>query len=353
MSLARLGLFNTPKADDEITVEEHERFIRRSMQRDFTPSRFPQQSQFHVSEPLSLASAVEDLVFKDKVDIQYDPRITSRRRRIEWPSIDPAFLNLLRQVDSQVTQDADVRESTKNIIDYELSKCDTNDPCPYDYGIYDSYLYGTSEEARAKGMSETLKALYYRGRIQSSIWDIFLMLEMRGFVNINSLREPISLGKGSPAVSGVSWLLSTFEAVLKEESPDIINNPPYSLWDTNFHPEAIDWLATMIVRDCADINGLFEAIEASDFWGSVSTKACNEYLEHCDHKEFTCNAKERCSSLESIDIFGFWLPHGLGKGDYNTLIDGIRNQLKRFNDIEWAVKNFFCLGDEHLLTEES
>ena len=353
MSLARLGLFNAPVLEEAVAIEEHEKSIRLCMERAFTPSRLSQRSQFHISEPLNLASAVEDLIFKDKIDIEYDPRITSRRRRIEWPSLDPAFLNLLSQVGSRVTQSADVRESTKRIIDSEIGKCGRNDPCPYDIGIWDGYLYGISEKVKANGIIETLKALYYRGRIQSTVWDVFVMLEMRGFVNINSLREPISLLRGSPAVDAVSWLLSTFEAVAREESPNMIGNKPYALWDTQFLYEAIQWLATMIVRDCADINGLFEAIEASDFLGGVNREAFEEYAQHCDQKEITCNAKERSANAQLVDIYGFWLPHGLGNVEFHALIDGIRSQINRFNAIEWAFKHFFSLGDEHLLTEES
>ena len=308
----------------------------------------------HLEQPKSssftLPSAVEDLVFKKKASIQQDPSNASRRRRIEWPSLNPAFLSLLSQVDSQITQDPDVRESTKRIVDSEISRCDTNDPCPYDIGIYDSYLYGISETVKANGMAETLKALYYRGRIQSTVWDVFLMLEMRGFVNMSSLREPISLGQGSPAVSAVSWLLSTFEAVAKEESSEMIGNKPYALWDTNF---LLEWLATIIVRECADINGLFETVEASDFLGSVNREAFDEYAQHCDLKEIICNTEERRAKTEPMDIYGFWLPHGLGNGDHDALVGGIRSRIKRFKDVEWAFKHFFCLGDEQLLTEES
>lgn len=42
---------------------------------------------FYTSEPVDSMNTVEDLIFRDEADIiVYDPRVSSRRRRIEWPT---------------------------------------------------------------------------------------------------------------------------------------------------------------------------------------------------------------------------------------------------------------------------
>jgi hypothetical protein len=60
--------------------------------------------------------------FRDKVDIAYDRRVSSWRRRIEWPTIDTNIYHLLDQ-DNSVSPHAS--SGAKAVIDEEISKCDT------------------------------------------------------------------------------------------------------------------------------------------------------------------------------------------------------------------------------------
>lgn len=64
-------------------TEDHEAFLRKQLTRNLTPGGFAVASKFDVSESVNGMDAMDDLIFRDKTDIVYDPRISSRRRRVE------------------------------------------------------------------------------------------------------------------------------------------------------------------------------------------------------------------------------------------------------------------------------
>src|SRR5580698_9796505 len=55
----------------------------------------PAQNQYqYYIEPNDLTRLVEQIVFREKIDVLYDPAITSSRRRIEYPSLDNIVLQV-------------------------------------------------------------------------------------------------------------------------------------------------------------------------------------------------------------------------------------------------------------------
>ena len=78
-SLAKLNLPGIPRRKGIWHLQDHESFVRAAM-RNTTPGAPSSNPQFYASEPLTGMTAVEELIFRDKVDIIYDLRISSRRR---------------------------------------------------------------------------------------------------------------------------------------------------------------------------------------------------------------------------------------------------------------------------------
>ncbi|KAG4437904.1 hypothetical protein IFR05_006623 [Cadophora sp. M221] len=180
-SLAKLEIFgDAPEDKLTPTVEEHEEYIRDNIYRQFSQSSAPKQNPGHfASSPLTLAQAVEDMIVRNKVDVLYNREVTSRRRRIEWPSESERTLNVFRKPTSsspssaQATNNA-ARSLVKALIEEELTKCNSDARIPCDVGIFGHAFSDNDED-----ISRVLSALYYRARIQSAIWDVFMMLEQR------------------------------------------------------------------------------------------------------------------------------------------------------------------------------
>lgn len=64
---------------------------------------------FTYTGPLDGLSAVEEMIFKYKMDVIYDPAITSRRRRIEWPALDSTLEDIYSNMigDAQASDQED------------------------------------------------------------------------------------------------------------------------------------------------------------------------------------------------------------------------------------------------------
>ena len=71
-----------------ITLENHETFMAQQMARNLTPGYTLDPYTSHHSAPVTLSMAIKEMVLRDKIDVAYNPRITARRRQIEWPSLD-------------------------------------------------------------------------------------------------------------------------------------------------------------------------------------------------------------------------------------------------------------------------
>lgn len=356
-SFAKIDVHGTPFPEDEApkTVQEHEQYIIDNIHRNFSKkldTGKTQEPQYWVYSDEALATAVEDMIFRDKIDVLYDPQITSRRRRIEWPSMNPDMIKILSKAKAPIQSvPDDVKEEAIKLLDEEVSRCDADGGVRCDMAIFD-YWPPHNKNHNLSRIGDVLTTLYYRARLQSAFLDTFSMLVDRGFVCPHSLAKPVRMHNTTPATVAVAMLLSTFEYVVKEmEYGNSMEGRPHKLWEDSFLEEPIDWLATMIVRGCADIEQLFETIKASKFLGNVDETALQAY-KRAPLKLIACDPNERaCLSMPTPD-FGFWLPHGLGNVSDEEMDLQIYSSVQRFNKIERVFKKFFQVPDYLLLAEE-
>lgn len=138
--------------------------MKNQLTRNFTPGGLAVSPQFHASEPVDGMTAVEELIFKDKIDIVYDPCVSSRRRRPEWPTTDANICNHLFTNGS--SSPATIPESAKVIVDNEVAKCDSKGDLPPDLGVYDELL------VKHPHWRYVLCNLYWRARRQSAVLDV-------------------------------------------------------------------------------------------------------------------------------------------------------------------------------------
>lgn len=82
-SLAKVNLPGVRRRRITWRIQNHEAFMVEQLTRNLTPGGRPTALQFYASEPVSGLTVLEDLVYRDKIDVSYDPLEASRRRRIE------------------------------------------------------------------------------------------------------------------------------------------------------------------------------------------------------------------------------------------------------------------------------
>ena len=107
------------------------------------------------------------------------------------------------------------------------------------------------------------------------------------------------------------------------------------------------WLATMIVRVSADMNGLLENILATKYLGDIDEKALAHFEEHCPEIDPTAQACEP----NLPNQFGFWLPRGIRTATVEEMADDVLACIVVFDRIEECYQEWFGLAPGDLLTE--
>lgn len=150
-------------------------------------------------------SLADKLIFHNKINVAYDPRICARRRRIEWPTADANIRSIFanNQACTNITN-TPISENSKAVAEQELTKCNTRRGLRCDLGVYDETFL------RNPNWRGILRNLYWRARRQSAVWDVFKLLVDGGFIDPVCLLTPVYLMSGSHDTYVVSCLLHCF-----------------------------------------------------------------------------------------------------------------------------------------------
>lgn len=291
-----------------------------------------------------------NLILNNMIDIGNDPAVTHRRCRLEWPRRNEAIFQTLEQHIDHLLP-APFKEFVTRVINDEFSKCGGElEQRKEDHACMNELVAIPRRNNRPQDQGALLHALYYRGRQQSAIWDIYCALVDKKLLDFDGLLVPMDLTTSTPAVIRVAWLLSCFDLPNKERGTSGLD-PPYELWCSGFVEPTL-WLATMMVRGCNDIEALFDTVQASQFLGLLDRGAYQVYLNQCNITSFEVNPREREGSFGKRGPFGFWLPHGLQGANIEEALNKIYPEyVMRFNRIEEAFKGYFNFGDDEILLE--
>lgn len=230
-SLARISLPGVTRRRITWRIQDHENFMREQLTRNLTPGSSIISPQFHASEPVNGITLVENLIFRDKADIVYDPSISSRRRRPEWPTTDIGIQNYLSANPDGSWLSTTVREATTAIIDNEVSKCDLRSDLKSDISVFNNFF------VKHPNWRLVMRNLYWRARRQSAIWDVFELLVMRGFLDPKCLTVPINILSMSPDTGLVSKLLNCFSHPSRDIDLIFENKIPFqpTSWDADIN----------------------------------------------------------------------------------------------------------------------
>lgn len=184
-----------------------------------------------------------------------------------------------------------------------------------------------------------LQLLYWRGRQQSAVYDLYQELCKRGFIPADSVASPMSMDQSSESVQSLTWRLECFEGPAKECR--LAGEALFSFQDGEFFTP-LKWLATMIVRSKAvDIEALIQIILASTYLGGTDEAKLEEYEKYCPWKTINCDPQEGACQPDLPSQFGFWLPHGVRVASAQECAEDMQACMGRFERIEECFRDWF------------
>ena len=277
----------------------------------------------------------------------HDPAQHARRKRVEWPMENPVLRNMLLFHRYLPYSKCTPGSFGDLVLQNELDRCARVHPNRQDLPVL-NYDYRLNDDVTV------IKNLYYRGRRQSAVWDLFELLVSRGFMDYTCLGTPYDSLAGIDANIEPLWaLLSCFDGPITDELRSWMpNEPQIPLKHRSSYDHDLQWLATMIVRCGRNLTEMFDTIQASRILGEFRTQHYAQVREHrtyIDHVNLNVpeqgigNMHPNNPNYTGLQAFGFWLPHSV---NMNDLIDSIREHLDRFNRMEAAFRDVMHLSPQ-------
>jgi hypothetical protein len=311
-----------------------------------------QHVQTHLSsEQQTALILLEELVFRDQADVLNDPRLIHRRRRLEWPTLDLPNLRRMQQEPLPEGRSAAALAQVVRVVHGAASAC-------YGPKLPEHYLPGDDGlafelEKKNPDYEMLLNNLYWRGRQQSAIFDLWIILCERGLVRWENMEADIDYSNSTGDSRKVYMWLACFTAVQEEKL--LVEHEPFRGFNMTWFP--LTWLAIMIARGCADEpHKILETIHHTGVLGKLDPRFVKQNIPswgdyniwHCDPK---CDGLRPDMPHWRMDFFGSWLPKGLGP-DWPNWPDLIVDKfMSRFWAVEKAYKEFYAIPDDILVEE--
>ncbi|KAJ6023979.1 hypothetical protein N7540_004776 [Penicillium herquei] len=331
------------------SIQDHEKFMIDQLTRNITPGGKVAIPQFWSSADLDRSLPLNDLLFRHMVSCPSGGRRASGRNpQVEWPTT-----NLKIQLSLGSTRQLvknSVSGAVTKVVQDEMARCDTTLGYPPDIGVHNQ-MYVKDPDWRG-----ILRNLYWRFQRQYVVWEIYLILADRGFVEASALTLPMDLFSPDKYTRRVTHLLCLFSNILDDD--DLAFKGKIALQSTGWDLD-LAWLATVIVRSGCEYQELFRAIQESGYLGKMNWKAI-ELMKELDATRKTENPEDHDEIIDADDIvapttqpFGVWLPNGLSIQDAHCLTKSGRGPcLARFHEIEDVFFETEKIEPE-LLTNES
>lgn len=174
----------------------------------------------------------------------------------------------------------------------------------------------------------TMKVLFWRSRQMSTIWCLFIHLVDRGFVDVENLEKPMAIGTRSPEIEAVVTMLCSFDQVSPKHTVRIFSADFTWL-------RALEWQAIVIIRGCVKPVQMFEMIALTGYLGTLDV---NEFGQQVRESGFPHDPDHKVG--EAAQLYGFWLPHGLGT-DRKMRRSRVKGAIKKGKRIDQVAKEYF------------
>jgi hypothetical protein len=340
-----------------LTIGDHNEFMKRETYRSISGLEpvDPEKNQYQsYVEPDDLTQLVEQMVFREKVDVIYDPKITSSRRRLELPTLDPIVLAVFAEgldiSEPKHPEPERVKQDVRNIIAEEKTHCNPDHYMnTYDVSVFDDWWY---REDSPWSYGDMIQLLYWRGRIQVAVMDVFHTLVTRGLISSVGLSQPIDIADYHKEVQDLAELLCCFTGTATDMKAKV--HSAYGL----YFDDPLQWLVVLILRGFeAPIHDILDTIMECEFLGELDRELYAKFLQRKadDPMRVTSYTLDPNVCLDKPGrgvSWGFWLPCRLQTNDPRVVADAFDAGRKRFNAIEKCFRDWFGLTQEQLLLEE-
>ena len=191
----------------------------------------------------------------------------------------------------------------------------------------------------------------WRGRHQSNVFQMFMLLCLHGLCTLKFLEKPALCN--SPLSSSVRYVKSALlcfdgpRQMLGQGKDFVPFDDPQLTWNSFEGP--LDWLAIMIARTTRSLHATLNFIHSSRHFGNCSKAKVDSLPEMTDQIQFP--DPNACVVRGSPPCFGFMLPHGIviseGDNDFPLIHKLFYSHLKR---IEQAYDAFFGVPESARLS---
>jgi hypothetical protein len=196
-------------------------------------------------------------------------------------------------------------EAASEVIISEMSLVETDYPQYGDFDIVERWFAKKKHvfpQYKAKAIVQVAQALTYRFKIQEHFLMAAEYLIRTHLLSIDALYTPMSLFRYSPSHQAVLEALQCFPLVQK-----CTDHESKGLGQEFEAP--VRWLATVIVRSCADWRGILDRLCTVHMLGAPDMDRIQELSKR--FLKVRVNPKElEDKEVESPQV-GFWLPHGV------------------------------------------
>ena len=144
----------------------------------------PQTPDMHLSDNRDIApTIVEDSIIRKQINVTHSMASVHHRQRLENPFQDTNIQTYFRNVGT-AGQSPTALAMVHSVVDRAYTRAVIIKCASQDDGIINYFF-------EKKAYEDQLSNLYFRGRVRSTVWGVFMTLCMRGIISFSVLAEEI------------------------------------------------------------------------------------------------------------------------------------------------------------------
>ena len=322
-----LGGLTTGKDSPSLRMVKDQ--LEKATQSASDPAQRGTPTAYHTA---SVETGVAELLFRQFADFPLLPNNFAARRRAE---LNQTYLS---RYPTPSEPSAQAVSFDLNIIDEECRAFGTDNNPDYSEGMFVLAAMHHPQQH----MADILRALMWRGRHQSNVLQVFMLLCLHGYCDLSALSRPIDYDEFN---TDDQWLQRTLMAFtcfneLSEQGKQIAHLDGGMVdWQHFLYP--LLWLRVMLRRSAVSIISALDSMIGTTLLGELDI----DYFCKIPVMEKTWIPDRDVNwdlHGKQPPCFGLMLPSGIDLSDPGNTIEGIQKRFyDRFDKVEQAYEEFF------------